>query len=148
MSLVFSDTTTKKGLVQEYERECGFEYGDVSGNATKLAEFTAAVNITLDDFIKLAITSDGRWQFDDSNQTDYPIVSTNLVSGQRDYSFTADGSGNLVLDVFRVLCANSAGLFQDLVSVDVESKSEERLTGTQSGVLSSYGTDSFVNGQN
>lgn len=30
-------------------------------------------------------TSDGRWQWDDSNETDFPIATTTLVNGQRDY---------------------------------------------------------------
>lgn len=61
----------------------------------------------------------GSWQLDDSNQTDYPIITTNLVSGQRDYSFTTDGSGNLVLDIYKVMAKNSAsGVFKELTPID------------------------------
>lgn len=33
------------------------------------------------------LKADGRWQFDDSNFTTFPIATTTLISGQKDYSF-------------------------------------------------------------
>lgn len=124
MSLAFSDTSTLKGLVQIYERELGFNQADVSGNTTRLKQFTADANLAYDDFVQMAIQSDGTWQWDDSNQTDYPIISTNLVSGQRDYTFTTDGSGNLILDIFRVFVASSGGVFSEIFPVDVQSEQD------------------------
>lgn len=124
MSIPFSDTSTLKGLVQAFEREIGATQGDVSGNTTRLKEFTADVNMTMDDFFSLAIQAGGTWQTDDSNQSDYPIISTNIVSGQRDYSFTTDGSGNLVLDIYKVLVATSAGVFQEMRPIDAQSDPE------------------------
>lgn len=35
----------------------------------------------------LATTADGTWAFDDSNHEDLPIITTDLKTGQRDYSF-------------------------------------------------------------
>ena len=124
MSIVFSDTTTYKGLVQMYEKEIGANRADVSGNANRLLEFTADANMALDDFIYLAITSSGTWQFDDSNHTDYPIVYTNLVDGQRDYSFTTDENSNLILDIYKVLILNSAtaATYQEIKPIDQQTK--------------------------
>lgn len=122
MSLVFNDTSTYKGIVQEYEREIGANLGDVSGSTTKLKQLAAAVNIAYDDFMRIAIKSSGTWQFDDSNQTDYPIITTNLVSGQRDYAFTTDGTSNLILDIYRVFVADSSGVFSEIYPVDVQSE--------------------------
>ncbi len=34
----------------------------------------------------LVLQSDGRWQFDDPNNTDFPIATFDLVSGQADYA--------------------------------------------------------------
>jgi len=123
MSLTFSDTTTKKGIIQLIEKELGFDYGVISGNSDLLSEFTAEINCALDDFFLIALPASGKWQLDDSNQSDYPIIQTNLVSGQRDYPFTTDGSGNLVLDIYAVyiLTAASGGLFQQIQPVDVQS---------------------------
>jgi hypothetical protein len=102
MSIPFNDTSNLKGLVQLFEREIGADYGFVSGNTTRLKAFTADVNLALDEFTGLAIKSSGTWQYDDSNHTDYPEMTTNLVPGQRDYPFTVDENSNLVLDIYRV----------------------------------------------
>lgn len=120
MSLQFSDTANFRGIVQTYEREIGARPGDVSGSTSLLKSFTADCNLALDDFIALAIRSSGTWQFDDSNHTDYPIMTTNLVSGQRDYSFVSDGSGNLILDIYKVFVADSAGVFSEIYPIDVQ----------------------------
>ncbi len=126
MSMPFSDTTTYKGLVQMYEEECGFEPGDISGNTRKLRKFTAEVNQALDDFFALALPASGTWQFDDSNQTDYPIIKTNIVSGQRDYPFTTDENGNLILDIYKVMIMRSAvaTTYEEITPVDAQSEYE------------------------
>ncbi len=124
MSLVFNDTSTYKGIVQLFEKECGFPRGTISGDTDRLKELAADVNLAFDDFVQLAIQSNGTWQWDDSNQTDYPIITTNIVSGQRDYAFTSDSSGNLILDVFKVFVANSNGVFSEIKAVDVQSDSD------------------------
>lgn len=133
MSLVFSDTESNKGIVQMYERECGFELGTISGNTTKLKNLTADVNLALDDFTELAIKSSGTWQIDDSGHTDYPIITTDLISGQRDYTFTTDGSGNLILDIYKVLVADPSGKYTEIKPVDVQSQGD---------------TSTFTDGQN
>lgn len=121
MSIQFSDTSTYKGLVQIYEKEIGANRGDISGNTDKLKEFTADCNLALDDFFTIAIPASGKWQLDDSNQTDYPIITANLISGQRDYSFTTDGSSNIILDIYRVMVADSSGVFTEILPVDQQS---------------------------
>lgn len=118
MSIKFNDTTNKNGLIQLIERNCGFNDGDISGNSTLLAQFTADINLALDKAISIILPAGGTWQFDDSNQSDYPIITTNIVSGQRDYPLTTDGSGNLILDIYKVLVANSSGVFSEISPVD------------------------------
>lgn len=119
MSIQFNQTASPyKGLVQFFEDEIGANRGDVSGNAEKLAKFTSNCNLALDDFWAIAIPASGKWQLDDSNQTDYPVISTNIVSGQRDYSFTTDESSNIILDIYRVMVADSSGVFKEVISVD------------------------------
>jgi len=124
MSLQFNDTATHKGLVQLYERECGFNPGDVSGNTTRLKQFAADANLAWDTFLTLAFKSNGTWQFDDSNHEDnYPFIKTNLVSGRRDYTFLADESGNLVLDIYKVMIANQSGTYYEVFPADQQSRS-------------------------
>lgn len=104
--------------MQLYERELGFDAATISGNTTKLKDFTADVNLAFDDYVGIAIRSSGTWQFDDSNQTDYQIITTNLVSGQRSYVFTTDESGNLILDIQKVLIASDDGKYHEISAVD------------------------------
>lgn len=101
------------------------------------ADLTADENLAIDRFLSIAIPASGKWQLDDSNHTDYPIIKTNLVSGQRDYSFTEDENGNLILDIFRVTRANPSGIFEDIKRVDMQSDQDvtgfydgQNLTGT------------------
>lgn len=112
MSHVFNDPTTNlNGLVQMYEKEIGANQGDISGSTTKLKEFAAATRVAFDSYLQIAFDSSGTWQFDDSNHTDYPIITANLEGSptpQRDYSFTTDGSSNLILDIYKVLILPSA----------------------------------------
>lgn len=124
MSVQFSDTTNYKGIIQVIERELGFKRGDISGDATKLKEFTADINIAWDDYLSIALPASGTWQFDDSNQTDYPIIKTNLVDGQRDYTFSTDEGGNLILDIYKVaiLPSATATLYQEIYPVDQQTK--------------------------
>ena len=70
----------------------------------------------------------GKWQFDDANQTDYPIITTNLVSGQRDYAFTTDESGNIILDIYKVQAKDTAGVYHDLIPVDQQSDTLSTMT--------------------
>ena len=61
----------------------------------------------------------GTWQFDDGDHTKDPIITSNLVSGQRDYHFTDDEQSNVILDILKVMVADSAGKFSDLERVDM-----------------------------
>lgn len=134
MSLQFSDTSTLKGIVQGFELEIGAQIGDVSGNTSRLKQFTAQANVALDDYLTIALQSSGKWKFDDSNHTDYPEMTTNLVSGQREYTFTTDENGNLVLDIYRVY-ANTGNGYYLLDPVDPDS--EDTAASFYNGVTTS-----------
>ncbi|RJQ33894.1 hypothetical protein C4568_03775 [Candidatus Parcubacteria bacterium] len=124
MSLAFSDTSTYKGIIQELEREIGEDYGYISGNPTRLKAATVSVNQAYDDYLPLAFQGSGTWQFDDSNHTDYPEARHNLVSGRRDYKFTTDESSNLILDIHKVMVADSSGVFHEAKPVDKQSETD------------------------
>lgn len=126
MSAQFNDTTNYKGLVQIYEKEIGAERGFISGDSNRLKEFCADVNLAWDEYVYLALKSSALWQFDDSNQTDYPIIKTNIVSAQQDYPLTTDEGGNLVLDILKVLILPSATAteYEEILSVDQQSEPE------------------------
>lgn len=137
MSLQFSNTTTKSGILQRIERLCKLNDGGITGNALKLAEFTSDVNLAMDRALSIIFKACATWQFDDSNHTDYPIITTSLVSGQRDYTFTTDETGNLILDIYKVVVKNPDGTYQEVYPVD-----------QQSDVYTDNSTNGFWNGLN
>jgi len=154
MSLVFNDPTTKRGIIQALERRIfpGDE-NRISSNPTLLAEFTADINLALDKITSMIIAAGGAWQYDDTNFTDYPIITTDLVAGQRDYSFTADETGNLILDIYKVLAKDqNTGLYRELWPVDAQSVEQpygDFRWGNQSGTLNGWnGVNSLTDGQN
>lgn len=151
MSLQFSNTTTKKGIIQTIERRLfGAEnYGYISGNSTRLAGFTAEVNLALDKALSIIFKADGRWQFDDANHPDYPILTANLIAGQRDYPFTTDSDGNVILDIFKVLVKlnDADGSYVEIDAVDVQSqKDTEGFTDGQNMQAVPYRYDKTANG--
>lgn len=93
---------------------------EVKTNSTSypLATKVLDINVALDDAIDIAIKSCGVGKFDDSNHSDYPTITTDLTSGQRDYSYTLDGSSNLILDIYKVLVMDTSGVYQELTQVD------------------------------
>jgi len=135
MSIAFSDTTNKSGLIQQIERNCGFNDGDISGNTLRMAQFTSDINQTMDDALAIIFKAGGTWQYDDSSHADFPVVTANLTSGTRRYSFTEDDNSNLLLGIYKVMVMDEAGVYQEVKPVDLQSTN------------SNENVDSFVDGQ-
>ena len=108
---------------------------EVGSNSTSypLATKVLDINVSMDTAIDIAIKECGTGQFDDTNHTDYPIISTDLNANQRDVSYTTDQTGNLILDIYKVLVMNESGVYSEIPQVDVQSE---------------YNTQSFTNGEN
>lgn len=114
MSLQFSDTTNNRGILQLIDANC-----KTNSTSYPTTDKTRDVNLALDRALQIIFDSCGTWQFDDGNNTDYPIITTNLVSAQRDYSFTSDGSSNLILDIYKVFAKDNSGVYHEIDPVDV-----------------------------
>lgn len=124
MSIQFSSTATKDGLIQQIEQACGFDDGGITSNSVRMAQFTGKVNVAQDDVFAFALNNSG-WNTDDFNHTKDPFITTALVSGQRDYHFTVDQEGSIILDIFRVMCrVSTTGPYQILDPVDQQSSDE------------------------
>lgn len=117
MSLVFSSPSTSGGIVELID-----EMVKTNSSTYPIASKVRDVNLALDRVLSIIFNAGGTWQFDDSNLTDYPIITANLVSGQRDYSFVTDGAGNLILDVYKVLVADQNGSFAEIAPYNVQSQ--------------------------
>lgn len=79
-----------------------------------LADKVVDINLGLDRIFALIFMAGGKWRFDDSNHAKYPVITTNLTSGQRDYSFTTDEQGNVILDIYKIAIAQPNGTFIDI----------------------------------
>jgi len=106
--MVFSDTTTKKGLVEDTDRLV-----NTDANSYPLVEKAAVMNTYLDEVVSLILNSDGKWEWDDSNQTDLPIGTTELVDGQPDYNI----AGATFLKVMRVELMDINGNYKLLTPI-------------------------------
>lgn len=118
MSMPFSNTSTRQGIIELLEDLTTTQSATTS--SYPIATKTRDINNALAKYTQLAISSQGRWQFDDTNHTDYPIIKTNLVSGQQDYSFTVDENGNQILDIERVEILDSASIGHELRPLDIK----------------------------
>lgn len=77
------------------------------------ADLTASANTALERVTSLIIKTDGRWQFDDTNQTDLPIATTALVANQQDYALATTH-----LEITRVEIKDQSGNWYLLKPID------------------------------
>jgi hypothetical protein len=117
--LPFSDTVNRTGVIQGIE-DITLTQGSAS-QSYPLTVKTRDVNLALANYARIAIIASGRWQWDDTNQTDYPVISTDIISGQQDYSFIVDGSPipNTILDIYRVEISDVNGNYTEIFPLDV-----------------------------
>lgn len=77
------------------------------------ATLVPLVNNAYDRVTSLINSADGRWQFDDSNNTDFPIATTDIVQNQQDYSLSVGQ-----LEITRAEIKDSSGNWQKLNPID------------------------------
>lgn len=126
MSLQFNDTSSaKNGLVQECESlifgDSG--YGRISGDANLLATFTRYINSGLNRVTSLILQADGRWEWDDNNNTDYPIATASLVADQKDYQLAVSH-----LKIIRVEVKDEDGNWHLINPIDQADVYDQSLT--------------------
>ena len=106
MRMALSESSNKTGIYELFQDLTG-----VNSTSYPLAKFVRDANNALAQFQFLANKATGKWQVDDTNQTDYPILKVNIVSGQQDYPLTIDASSvggqftsspNQIWDIARV----------------------------------------------
>lgn len=112
--MVFKDTATKTGLIEDCELLLFGEYGKISGNTDLLYTFTNLLNRQYDKAITLIIENDGRWQADDTSYTTTMVNTTSIVSGQWAYGQDANH-----LKYLRIRVKDSAGTWHTLTATDL-----------------------------
>lgn len=136
MSIVFSESPNGTGLCELIDDCCG-----TNTTSFSLAKKAAFINAALDEAFAIIFSQGGTWQFDDKNHTEDPIITTDLVSGQRDYHFTVDEQSNVILDILNVWTKNSAsGVFKALERVDMATNAPDTMNDGQAtgGVPTKY----------
>lgn len=105
-----------------------------------LAAKTTDVNNALNQYFILANSVAGNWRpVDDTNQTDYPIVYADIVSGQQDYSFTVDENGNQILDIYKIRIKDAtSGKWTTLTQINQSVITDSELDTTVSGIPTEY----------
>lgn len=73
------------------------------------------VNNAWEELIGDIINADGTWQYDDSNWTDHPVGTGNLVEGQEDYAFASE---YLQIEQVEILDANSPAYYRKIKPLD------------------------------
>ena len=81
----FNSHATSQDIVSAIDEFC-----DSDSTSYLIAAKTRNVNAALEELIGEIINSDGTWQFDDTNYTDLPRGTGNLVEGQQTYSFASE----------------------------------------------------------
>src|SRR4051812_14729876 len=79
----FNSHATNQDIVSEVLRICG-----ATTSTYPLVDITRRANFGLDRYSYLAFKADGRWKFDDANQTDVPLETLNIVSGTNKYDMS------------------------------------------------------------
>lgn len=112
--MIFNDTSTKNGLIQDCERWLfGGDYGAISGNTKNLLTFTSLLNYGLDKTALKIFEVDNRWKFDNAEHSDYPYATTNLVSGTQNYELE-----DTFLKVEGFECLDESGNAYPLINID------------------------------
>jgi hypothetical protein len=111
----FNDTTNLNGIIQEIERMTDLGSTYISGDATRLKDFTSTINRVSSRVWHTIFMSSGNWQYDDSNNTDLPQSTTNLVSAQRKYTIPSDA-----LTIQRIECKDASGQWYELKPITKE----------------------------
>ena len=83
----YSNTTLKNGLLQRIEDHTQLGDGVITNDETLKKKMTANVNETLYELTTDIMLLQDSFDWDDPYKVDYPIATTPLVAGQRDYQF-------------------------------------------------------------
>ena len=131
----FLNNISSDGIANEIDRICN---SDV--NTYPIRDKAARVNAALDRYLSLAFRSDGRWNFDDINESSPPIDTQSIVSGTNRYKFSAFTETLLSLIRLEVLDASGTGIY--LIPEMMDTLGIVR-PGNESGQLRNIGANTF-----
>jgi len=101
---------SSNGILDEINSLCSTD-----ATSYPTADKVRRVNSAYEELIGDIINADGTWQYDDTNLTDQPIGSGNLVEGQEDYSFASE---YLQIEQVEILDSNSPAVYHKIKPLD------------------------------
>lgn len=125
--MVYSDTSTNQGILQEIDFLVGTNSTTYTTN-----DKTRNVNRALDKVAFLIQSADGKWDWEDTNNTNLPIGSTDIVAGQQDYSIDTT-----FLKIKRVFYTDENGSKSELRFVETKEQILE-LDSRDTGIPTAY----------
>lgn len=87
---------------------------DADSTSYTAADLLRRINIAYEEVVSFIMGIDGKWQFDDSNYTDFPIATTTLVEAQEDYALDLT-----FLEIERVQVKDNSGNWHLLQPFDI-----------------------------
>ncbi len=86
---------------------------DADSTSYPAADMLRRINNAYETVVGWILMADGRWQWDDNNFTTFPVATTTLVSGQRDYQFDTSH-----LKIERIEILNADGNYYPITPFD------------------------------
>jgi len=112
----FNDTTGGQGIVQDTYFEAGAD-----SISYPIADVTRNTNQAMENVVALSLYASKKWDFGDSNRTDLPIGTTDILINQPDYEFDSE-----FLTIKAIEVADSNGNWTRLLPIDVLSMDERQ----------------------
>ena len=105
---------------------------DADTTSYTAADLLRRVNSALETLVGKIINADGHWQYDDTNYTDLPVGTGNLVSAQSSYSFSSE-----YLDILEVMILTTGGIYQRITPFDPSemNQSWDEWVGSATGTI-------------
>lgn len=103
------NSTDGTSICEEIDSICGS-----NSVSYALKDKNRRLNSALDDYVLLAVREASGWSIEDSAETDLPIATRNLTSGQSDYAFPTE---SLVIEKLEILLDNGS-TWQELEPTD------------------------------
>jgi len=113
MGIVFSDTSTNSGILQQAR-----DMARVDSTQWSTQKVVNSCNNWLNKIFTKGKNLDIKFQLDDTNHTKLPIGTTDLTASQSDYSFLTDEEGNRITNLTRVDILDADGLYRQLRPID------------------------------
>ena len=120
----FSDSSTKQGIIEDITFLTGMDTTQYA-----LADRVRNVNRHLMRAVDVILRADADWEFDDTDKTDLPTYTADLVASQQDYelpkslssdAYTLQGgaTAGAILKILRVEVKDANGIWSKLEQLD------------------------------